>query len=155
MFSRRWVLAVALVLAAGCGSVRGETAQPAVATEALAIVTHGGKTLTFQVEVVDTDASRERGLMFRRSLAPNAGMLFDFVDPRPVAFWMKNTLIPLDMIFISQDGHIANIARQARPLDETPIPSDGVVRGVLEIKGGRAAELGIQPGDVVRHRIFG
>jgi len=155
VFSRRWILAVAVVLAAGCDSVRSETAQPAAAAEPLAIVTHDGRTLAFRVEVVDTDASRERGLMFRKSLAPNAGMLFDFVDPRPVAFWMRNTLIPLDMIFISQDGHIANIARQAKPMDETPIPSDGAVRGVLEIKGGRAAALGIEPGDMVRHRIFG
>ena len=144
----------ALVVAAGCGSVHGETAQKIGPLQSLDIVTHDGKTIHFNVEFVNTFASREKGLMFRKSLPPNGGMLFDFIEARPVAFWMKNTLIPLDMIFIDPAGRITNVARQAKPLDETPIPSDGDVRGVLEIRGGRAAELGIEAGDQVKHRIF-
>ena len=154
MFSRRLVLAFALALAAGCGSVHGQAANKQGPVEPLEIVTHDGRTLKFQVEFVDTDETRERGLMFRKSLAPDAGMLFDFITEQPVAFWMKNTLIPLDIIFIGKDGRIVNIARQAKPMDETPLPSDGAIRGVLEIKGGRAAELDIEPDDLVKHRIF-
>ena len=108
----------------------------------------------FKVEVADTDASREKGLMFRKAVAADRGMLFDFKSPRPVAFWMKNTLIPLDMLFISADGHVVSIARDAVPLSEIPIPSGGAILGVLELRGGRAAEIGAQPGDSVRERIF-
>lgn len=103
----------------------------------------------FTVEVVDTPEDRARGLMFRDSLAPDAGMLFDFHESRPVSFWMQNTLIPLDMLFIKSDGHIANIHVNARPLDPTTIPSDGPVEYVLEIAGGRSTELGIAAGDLV------
>lgn len=105
----------------------------------------------FTVEVVDTDADRAQGLMFRQQLAPDAGMLFDFIEERPVSFWMKNTLIPLDMIFIRQDGRIANIHVNARPLDLNSIPSDGPVQFVLEIPGGRSTALGIKAGDIVVH----
>lgn len=105
----------------------------------------------FNVEVVDTPESRAQGLMFRTSLAPDAGMLFDFKEDRPVSFWMQNTLIPLDMIFIRRDGTIANVHVNARPLDPTSIPSDGPVAFVLEIPGGRSVELGIKAGDTVLH----
>jgi uncharacterized membrane protein (UPF0127 family) len=105
----------------------------------------------FTVEVVDTDQTRARGLMFRTDLAPDAGMLFDFKESRPVSFWMQNTLIYLDMIFITDQGMIANIHANAVPHDTTSIPSDGPVMFVLEIPGGRAAELGLKPGDRVVH----
>lgn len=105
----------------------------------------------FTVEVVDTDEGRARGLMFRTSLAPDAGMLFDFKESRPVSFWMQNTLIPLDMLFIRHDGSIANIQVNAKPMDPTSIPSDGAVEFVLEIPGGRSVELGIKAGDTVVH----
>ncbi|MGI9169110.1 MAG: DUF192 domain-containing protein [Caulobacteraceae bacterium] len=108
----------------------------------------------FKVEVADNDATRERGLMFRKAMAADRGMLFDFKTPRLVAFWMKNTLIPLDMLFIAKDGRIVSIARDATPLSEAPIPSGGAVVGVLELRGGRAHEIGAQPGDRVRERIF-
>ncbi len=121
--------------------------------EPLGVVTHHG-VRRFRVEVADTEASRERGLMYRKSLAADRGMLFDFKTPQPVAFWMKNTLIPLDMLFIAADGRIIAIARNAAPYSETPIPSGGDVLGVLEIRGGRAAETGIEPGDRVTERIF-
>jgi uncharacterized membrane protein (UPF0127 family) len=92
--------------------------------------------------------------MFRKQLGAYEGMLFDFFREAPVSFWMKNTLIPLDMVFIAADGHVVSIAHDARPHDETPIPAGGVVLGVLEIAGGRAAALDIQPGDLVHERIF-
>lgn len=109
---------------------------------------------TFQVEVAATARQRELGLMCRQSLAGDRGMLFDFKTPQPVAFWMRNTLIGLDIIYIRPDGRILSIARNARPLDESLIPSGGVILGVLELRGGRAAELGLLPGDKVRHRMF-
>lgn len=92
--------------------------------------------------------------MFRKSLAPDRGMLFTYKRPQPASFWMKNTLIPLDIIYIQPDGRILSIVRNARPHDETPLPSGGLILGVLEIAGGRAAQLGILPGDRVFHRIF-
>lgn len=109
----------------------------------------------FTVEVVDTFETRAQGLMFREQLAPDAGMLFDFKESRQVAFWMENTLIPLDMIFIRADGTIANIHVNAKPLDRTSIPSDGPVMFVLEIPGGRSVELGIAAGDKVVHDRIG
>lgn len=106
---------------------------------------------TFSVEVVDTDQTRAKGLMFRTDLGPDSGMLFDFKESRPVSFWMQNTLIYLDMIFITEEGLVANIHANAVPHDTTSIPSDGPVMFVLEIPGGRSAELGIKPGDKVVH----
>jgi uncharacterized membrane protein (UPF0127 family) len=141
------------------GGVRAQSQDPpagvpqALRTEPLTIVTHHGARL-FKVEIADTDQTREIGLMFRRSIAANRGMLFDFHTAQPVSFWMKNTLIPLDMVFIGADGRIVSIARHATPLSETPIDSGGAVLGVLEIAGDRAAALDIEPGDKVRERIF-
>lgn len=109
----------------------------------------------FKVEVAADDASRAHGLMERRDLPPDAGMLFDYHQARDVAFWMKNTPLPLDMVFIRADGSIASIVSYATPYSETPIPSVEPVRAVLEINGGRAAELGIRPNDKVHAAIFG
>ncbi len=105
----------------------------------------------FTVEVVDTPETRAQGLMYRQELADDAGMLFDFREERPVSFWMRNTYIPLDMLFIEADGTILNIHVNARPHDTTSIPSDGPVQFVLEIPGGRSDELGIAAGDTVEH----
>jgi hypothetical protein len=102
----------------------------------------------FKVDVAATPQQQETGLMFVRHLAPDRGMIFPYDPPRPVAFWMHNTLIPLDMVFIRADGTIARIAT-ARPLDDTPVPSGEPIAAVLEIAGGRAAQLGIVPGDKV------
>jgi uncharacterized membrane protein (UPF0127 family) len=102
----------------------------------------------FTVQVAATADEQERGLMFYRSLGPEQGMIFPYDPPQDVAFWMKNTLIPLDMVFIRADGTIARIAT-AKPLDETEVPAGEPVAAVLEIRGGRAAELGIKPGDHV------
>ena len=108
----------------------------------------------FQAEVAADPASQEKGLMFRKSLAPDAGMLFDFHTPDFQTFWMKNTVIPLDMIFIRADGTISSIAPNTTPQSETPIPSYEPVRAVLEINGGRSAQLGIEPGERVHNAIF-
>ena len=105
----------------------------------------------FKIELVDDDASRAQGLMYRTELASDAGMLFDFHEERPVSFWMRNTLIPLDMIFAKADGTIVNIHSNARPQDPTPIPSDGPVRFVFEIVGGGAEKLGLKAGDKIVH----
>lgn len=102
----------------------------------------------FTVQVAATEAEQERGLMFVKSLAPDRGMIFPYWPAQEISFWMKNTLIPLDIIYIRPSGAIGRIAH-AKPLDLTPIPSGGPVIGVLEIRGGRAAELGIREGDLV------
>ncbi len=108
----------------------------------------------FTVELARTAAQRARGLMFRRSLRGDAGMLFDFRVERSVGMWMKNTLIPLDMLFIDATGAIVQVEHSATPGDLRPIKSERPVRAVLELAGGRAARLGIAEGDRVRHRIF-
>jgi uncharacterized membrane protein (UPF0127 family) len=102
----------------------------------------------FTVQVAATEDQQERGLMFYRSLAPDEGMIFPYDPPQSVAFWMKNTLIPLDMVFIRADGTIARIAH-AQPMNLDPVPAGEPVAAVLEIRGGRAAELGIREGDKV------
>ncbi len=125
-----------------------------VATAATAepIVIHtGGSAYKFEVEVVTTPETRAQGLMFREALAPNAGMLFIYPVEQPVSFWMKNTLIPLDMLFLKADGRIARIAHNAVPHDETPIDSGAPVKAVLEVKGGTAQALGIKEGDRVEY----
>jgi uncharacterized membrane protein (UPF0127 family) len=111
--------------------------------------------LKFNVELARNDAERERGLMFREKLGPYEGMLFDFMREQPVSFWMKNTLIPLDMLFIGGDGTIRSIHANAVPRSTDSIPAGHPVRAVLEINGGSARLLGIKVGDKVKHPIFG
>jgi uncharacterized protein len=108
----------------------------------------------FAVEIASTPAQREKGLMFRKNLPEGQGMLFDFQTDQDVSFWMQNTYIPLDMIFIRGDGTILRIAENAEPLSTKFIPSGGPVRGVLEVIGGTAHKLGIAAGDRVAHPIF-
>ena len=102
----------------------------------------------FTVHVAATEEQQEHGLMFYRSLPADQGMIFPYEPPQDVSFWMKNTLIPLDMVFIRADGTIARIVT-AKPLDETPVPGGEPIAAVLELRGGRAAELGIRAGDKV------
>jgi uncharacterized membrane protein (UPF0127 family) len=142
---RAVIRVVALVLAA---FVVGLPAA-ALADDSHAVLHTKMGSFTFNIEVMDTPAGRERGLMFRKSLAPDAGMLFDFLTPQPVEFWMENTFIPLDMVFITSGGVVKTIAANAKPMDTTPIPSGGAVQFVLEIPGGRAAEIGLAPGDTM------
>ena len=121
--------------------------------EPLEVVTARGP-IRFQVEMADTAAEREQGLMWRASMPVNHGMLFDFPGETEQAFWMRNTYIPLDIIYIRADGRIHSIARSTTPLSEALVPSGGPVKAVLEINGGLAERMGILPGDLVRHRIF-
>lgn len=133
---------VLLWLAAACDQFAGD---------GVAVLHTQSGDYRFTVEIADDDAERTRGLMFRQSLADDAGMLFDFQTERNVAFWMRNTFIPLDMIFIAADGTVRKVHADARPQDPTSIPSGEPVRFVLEIPGGRAAEIGLQAGDRMEH----
>ena len=103
----------------------------------------------FNIEVMASDQERALGLMFRRSLPENAGMLFLYDRPQPATMWMKNTLIPLDMVFISADGKVHRIEENAEPFSTTLIPSEGPILGVLELNGGEAAKIGLKRGDKV------
>lgn len=147
---RRAVLGLALAAGAGIAS----SALGQAAMESLTIVSAGGRHV-FQVEVMRNDEQRARGLMFRREMAADRGMLFDFKTEQPVAFWMKNTYIPLDMIFIDSKGMIVNIAENTEPLSERSVPSVKPVLGVLEVNAGVSRRLGIKAGDRVEHSMFG
>lgn len=105
----------------------------------------------FHVEIADDSAERAKGLMFREAMASSAGMLFVYEHPQPAAFWMKNTLIPLDMIFADAQGVVRHVHSNAVPGDETAIPGGDAVQYVLEINGGLAQRLGITPGAQMRH----
>ena len=147
------LFAVIFAFAVSFGLIQDAAQSAGLVQTPLTIETAGGPR-NFTVEIADNDLTRERGLMFRTALAADRGMLFDFITPQETSFWMKNTLIPLDMLFVRADGVIANIKADAKPGDLTPIPSDGPIRAVIEIAGGGAAKLGIKPGDRVKHPIF-
>lgn len=140
-------LAPAISWAQARGLVRFKSAP-------LAIETAAGER-RFTVELALGDRQQAQGLMYRRRLAPDAGMLFVYRRPQPVAMWMKNTLIPLDMVFIAADGRIVRIAQRTVPLSLETISSGAPVRAVLELNAGTAARLGIKPGDRVRSAALG
>ena len=152
MILRKGALAALLVLAAcraepapettnGSGESRLEIVPLVVASD--------GKRNQFRAEVARTDEEQARGLMYRDQLAPDAAMIFPFVPPRPASFWMKDTLIPLDMLFVRPDGTIAFIKVNAVPQLTEPIGVEEPLAGVVEVAGGRSAELGIEEGDKV------
>lgn len=138
---------------AAAPTVSGAAAAAAHPVSGLAVipfsVTSAGKVHRFRVELARSDAEQEKGLMFRTAMGADEGMIFPMSPPRRAAFWMRNTVIPLDIIFIGSDHRILNIAANAVPYDERPLPSAGAAAGVLELNGGRAAALGIGPGDRV------
>jgi uncharacterized protein len=146
------VLAVALVLALAGGSAQAQLQQFEHAS--LAIDTAKGAQ-RFNIELALTSAQQEQGLMYRRALAPDAGMLFIFPASEQAGFWMKNTLIPLDMLFIAADGRVADIHERAVPLSEANIVSKVPVRAVLELNGGTVERLGLAPGNLVHYPAFG
>jgi uncharacterized membrane protein (UPF0127 family) len=148
-------LLVGLPIALAAAAARAQEAELTYPRSSLVIATAGGREIKFDVDLALDDVHRSHGLMFRKKLGPYEGMLFDFFQEMPVSFWMKNTLIPLDMLFIAADGTIKHIAANAVPMSTDTIPSQFPVRAVLEINGGSAALLGIKPGDKVRHAIFG
>jgi uncharacterized membrane protein (UPF0127 family) len=150
-------LAAARVLAAATLFVGLSLVAPVYAAstlEPLVIDTANGPR-HYQVEVMRTEAERERGLMLRPFMPADRAMLFDFGRVDKVAMWMKDTLIPLDMLYIRKDGTIARITPMAEPMSERILPSGEPVLSVLEINGGQAALYGIKEGDVVRHKLFG
>lgn len=124
------------------------------ATSPLAIETADGRRHAFTVELALSDRQQMQGLMFRRSLAPDRGMLFLYPSDQPIAMWMKNTYIPLDMLFLRADGRIINIIENVPPETLDSRPSDGPARAALELPGGTAARLGIRAGDRVVHERF-
>lgn len=129
--------------------VEETVSEAAVATIAVTVQMAGGESHVFEVETAITSEEQRRGLMFRDSLPQDGGMIFPFEFPRIASFWMRNTMIPLDMIFIRADGVITNIARETEPYTLDSYVSIEPVIAVLEIDGGRAAELGIDAGDRV------
>ena len=146
---RFWTpLALVLLLAALLAQRAG-----AAGLEPLEIVTSSG-THVLQVEIAKDEASRALGLMNRRYMPPDYGMLFEFDRDAPQSFWMKNTYIPLDMIFISRAGVVTKIVENAEPLSERVIPSGPPCAAVLELNGGTAAAIGLKVGDKVRHPFF-
>ncbi|MGH1572260.1 DUF192 domain-containing protein [Methylobacterium sp. P31] len=149
--------AACLILTASAPLPAARAQAPARAatakSEPLTIVTKAGPK-RFDVEVMRDDAGRARGLMFRRHMAADHGMLFDFERDEPVTMWMKNTYLPLDMVFIQRDGTISRIAADTEPLSTAIIASGSPVLAVLELNAGTAAKLGIQPGDRVEHPMF-
>lgn len=144
---------IALALSVGAHADPQPPAKPLPHT-VLVIDTAAGEA-KFDVEVAADWRSQEYGLMNRKSLPRHTGMIFDFHTPSMASFWMKNTLISLDMIFIRQDGTISSVAPDAVPMSLTSIPSTEPIRAVLEIGGGEAAKMGIYPGQKVHNAIFG
>jgi hypothetical protein len=143
----------AAVLVGICAVLLLAPAQ-AAGTDTIEVVSASG-VHAFSVELAVTDAEREKGLMFRKELPEGQGMLFDFQHDQQVAFWMHNTYISLDMIFIRGDGRIARIAENAKPESDDLIPSGTPVRAVLEVIAGTAREMGIKAGDRVTGAFFG
>ena len=145
----------ACVLAAALLAAVGVLGPPAARAEPLCVDLAGGAVHRYEVEVAATPGARAQGLMFRRDLAPGAGMLFDFGRDEVAQMWMKNTFIPLDMVFAARDGTVRGIVRNARPRSLDTISSRVPVRAVLEVNGGEAERIGLAPGDRIRHPVFG
>ena len=160
-FSRSLAFVVGLALGLACapaftGPARAQGAaltQPTT-TEPLEIVTASGRHM-FAIEVMRTDEERGRGLMFRRFMPADRGMLFDFKTEQPVLMWMKNTYIPLDRIFMSRNGTVTHVAANTEPMSERTISSGPPAFAVLEVNAGVAAKIGLKPGDRVVHGLFG
>lgn len=147
---RRWTVAGALIVL-GSAAARADEAACDIGRVDLRDT---DLSTSFVVELADTAQERAKGLMFREELAPDAGMLFIYDSPQTVAFWMKNTLIPLDMIFVGADGLVRRVHHEAQPGDLTAIEGGRDILAVLEINGGQARRLGIAPGTQMRHPAF-
>lgn len=147
--SRVWLAAFLTI----CIAFADTSAQASLEKERLVVTTASGNH-AFDVEIAKTPAQQARGLMFRRTLGARNGMLFLYEEPQVVSMWMRNTYIPLDMIFIRADGKVHRVERSAEPLSERIIGSGEEVTAVLELAGGTAARIGLKPGDVVEHAHF-
>ena len=157
----RWSLPIALAALACSAACSSQSAAPAPTAanparhpisglEVIPLtISQNGKSHAFRVEVARTMEQQQKGLMFRTAMGPDEGMLFPRTPPDIASFWMRNTVIPLDIVFIGLDHRIINIAANAVPYDETPLSAKGTTLAVLELNGGRASALGIGPGDKV------
>ena len=137
------------------GTLVSLLALAARAVEPICLELAGGAVQRYEVELAATPGARAKGLMFRRELAPRAGMLFDFGRDEVASMWMKNTFIPLDMVFADRNGVVRRIVRNARPRSLDTISSRTPVRAVLELNGGEAERIGLAAGDRLRHPVFG
>jgi uncharacterized membrane protein (UPF0127 family) len=147
--------AAALVMGACAPSAWSQSGRiTGLPTERVRIVTQKGAH-DFVVEIAADDPSRQQGLMYRKKMAADRGMIFEFFQPQPLQFWMHNTRIPLDIIFVGQDGRIRTIVKMAKPFDDTSVPRSGPVtaRAVVEINGGLSDKLGIREGDLVQDEV--
>lgn len=159
---RRFVLGLMAALPFGLSLAAGAQmppeptqAQPELPKEKLIIVTRDGRQHVFNVEMALTEAQQETGEMFRTKVPEDGGMLFVWPEPEESRMWMKNTLVPLDMVFIDADGKIRSIAENTTPRSLAVIDSQGPVKATLELAGGVTAKLGIRVGDTVRQKVFG
>ena len=154
---RRSLIALMAVLPAMARAQMPDTskAQPELPKEKLTIVTRDGARHDFMVEMALQPDQQTVGLMFRTTVPPDGGMLFDWGTPRDSTMWMRNTVSPLDMLFINEDGTVRHIAEDAVPKSLAMIPSGGAVRATLEVAAGTAKRLGIRVGDKVEQRVFG
>ncbi|MER2604462.1 MAG: DUF192 domain-containing protein [Siculibacillus sp.] len=148
---RAAALALAVIAALVLGLADARAEGSIMRTGTLDVVTASGAVTTFRIEIADDAAARAQGLMYRKELAPDYGMLFDFRREEPVWFWMKNTFVSLDMIFARADGTIVNVAPDTTPLSEATVASAGPVRFVFEVVAGTAARIGLKPGDRLVH----
>jgi len=157
MTSRRPILASLALLAAGRAAAQPgvDRPQPRLPTERMVIATRDGRRLEFTVEMALTPDQQTVGLMFRPEVKADEGMIFDWGTPRESSMWMRNTLAPLDMVFIAADGRIHRIAERTVPLSFSPVDSRGPVRATLELQGGITERQDIRVGDRVLHRMFG
>lgn len=154
MFSRRGVAVLALGLTvSACAAGKQAVDERGRPLEPLSVVTQSGEH-QFMVEIADDDSARARGLMYRPPLADDRGMLFQFPRASEQSFWMRNTPSSLDIIYIDPTGKIVSIARHTTPFSEAPIRSFGAANGVLELRAGRADEIGAKPGDQIKHNFF-
>jgi uncharacterized membrane protein (UPF0127 family) len=154
----RGLVLIAALLVVVAGLAQAGWRQVAVESfeqDRLTVVTEDGERHDFRVELARTPEQQSQGLMYRRSLDADAGMLFVYRPPRHVSMWMKNTLIPLDMLFIDADGRVVRVAERTVPMSTETIESGRRVKGVLELNGGTADRLGIEPGARILHPAFG
>ncbi len=155
----RWstlIAAMLLGITAGVPTVSAEVHAPTASVHPVSglpviplSITAGRKVHKFRVEVAATSEQQAQGLMFRTAMGADEGMIFPMRPARPASFWMHNTVLPLDIIYVGTNGRIITIAANAVPYDDTPLSSGGYTSGVLELNGGRAAQLGIKVGDKV------
>lgn len=147
-------LTLCLALAAPAAAQEPDHAQPTLPTQKITILSQGGARHDFTVEMALTDQQQQVGEMFRTTVLADGGMLFDWGTPREVPMWMENTLVPLDMVFVRDDGTVGKITENAVPLSLANIPSGGPVRATIELQAGITAKLDIRVGDRVRGAMF-